>query len=83
MRVSPGNGHSRSYIRSPEVPRTRWSQNCLIQELPCDVAHLGLPQCVEQLPDRGRRFIEAPEDYQVDALIRLLDDPDRPAGGIK
>jgi hypothetical protein len=29
---------------------------------------------MEQLPDRRRQFIEAPEDYQVDALIRLLDD---------
>jgi hypothetical protein len=29
---------------------------------------------VEPLPDRGRQFIEAPEEYQVDALIRPLDD---------
>ncbi len=45
----------------------------MIQELPCDVAHLGVPQCVEQLADRWRQFMEAPDDYQVDALIRLLD----------
>src|SRR5260370_20399086 len=45
-----------------------------MQELPCDVARLGLQQCVEPLPDRGRQFIEGPGDYQGDALIRLLDD---------
>src|SRR5229473_1754040 len=36
-----------------------------MQELPCDVARLGLPQCVEPLPDRGRQFIEVKGDKIV------------------